>query len=78
MDGTNHGIIVNLYQMAKMLDEEYEAYQIPIKDAIYDVRIAMLDSYNMVGELFSSLTFEEYVNRQRQLMAGMLGRYEYA
>lgn len=76
MNGTNHGTIVNLYQMAKMLDEEYAS--IAIKDAVEDVRVAILDSYNRNVDRKKNETFYEYLNRKRQWMAGMLGRYEYA
>ena len=75
----NHGLVVNLYQIKKMLGDE--------SDTIDTIEFMMVESYNKDMEYIpqynrhmfnKNMTFDEYVNAKRHWLASILGLVQYA
>lgn len=63
---TNHGMTVNLYQVAKMFED----------DSIQNIREMLEESFEIDKRYYRNykhMTFEEYVNAKRHFIASVLG-----
>ena len=68
----NHGLMVNLYQIKKMLGDDSE---------IGTIEYMMIESYTGEEPYISNrekMSFAEYVNEKRHRLACILGNVEYA
>lgn len=73
----NHGLVVNLYQIKKMLNgETIEATKEMLEES-YVTDLKYIPSYNK-DRFNKNMTFAEYVNAKRHWLASILGKIEYA